>query len=150
MTYLDTPIEATVSEYSPTATSDQVKQMTYDLSRLEQHLEHKDSIINSFTKQLREHESKLNAVKAYVKEMIDSEEEISKDILRIVKILDITLTKTYDMHISVIYRGTVEIPLDEDINKFSDHVEFEFSDKGEDDWDVDIFQYDVDVNWDEV
>jgi hypothetical protein len=82
--------------------------------------------------------------------MIDSEEDISEDILRIVKILDITLTKTYDMHISVIYRGTVEIPLDEDISKFSDHVEFEFSDKGEDNWDVDIFQYDVDVNWDEV
>lgn len=123
---------------------------TPDLSRLEQHLEYKESIINSFTKQLREHESKLNAVKAYIKEMIDSEEEISKDILRIVKILDITLTKTYDVHISPIYRGTVEIPLGENIDKLLDHIEFEFSDKGEDDWDVDIFQYDVNVNWDEV
>lgn len=150
MTYLDTPIEATVSEYSPTATSDQVKQMTYDLDRLKQHLEYKDSIINSFTKQLREHEARISGAKEIIIEAI-AIDCIGKNVLmNVAEALDITLTKTYDMHISVIYRGTVEIPLDEDISNFSDHVEFEFSDKGEDDWDVDIFQYDVDVNWDEA
>ena len=149
MTYLDNPIEATVSEYSPTATSDQIKQMKYDLSRLEQQLEYKESIINSFTKQLREHEARLNGAKEIIIEAILID-RIGKNVLmNVAEALDITLTKTYDVDISVIYRGQIEIPLDQDIDKLSDHIEFEFSDKGEDDWDVDIFQYDVDINYEE-
>ena len=149
MTHLDTPIEATISEYSPTATSDQIKQMVYDLSRLEQHLEYKDSIINSFSKQLREHEERIDFVKEYVKSMYELGERVSEDITRIVEILDITLTKKYDVTINPIYRGTIEIPMSADIEDFAEHISFEFSAPFSDEWSVDIYQEDIEIEHEE-
>jgi hypothetical protein len=122
---------------------------TPDLSRLEQHLEYKDSLINSFTKQLREHEARLHGAKEIIIEAILID-RIGKNVLmNVAEALDITLTKKYDITISPIYRGTIEIPLGENIDKLLDHIEFEFSDKGEDDWDVDIFQHDIDIDYEE-
>jgi hypothetical protein len=120
------------------------------IDSLKSSMEIRDLTIGSLRKQLQEIEQRVESVKDYIKSMMELGEFVSEDMNNVADLLDIILTKKYDVDINVIYRGTVEIPLDQDIDKLSDHIEFEFSDKGEDDWDVDIFQYDVNVNWDEV
>lgn len=119
------------------------------LSRLEQHLEYKESIINSFSKQLREHEERIDAVKCYVSSMYELGEKVSQDIIRIVEILDITLTKKYNVTITPVYRGTIEIGMNEDIEDFENHVRFEFYDPFTDNWNVDIYQEDIEIEHEE-
>ena len=121
-----------------------------DLSRLEQHLEYKDSMINSFTKQLKEYEERVEAVKEYIMGMVDSKQKVSQDILCIADILDITLTNKYDVTITVTYRGTIEIPMSEDIDDYHNHIRFEFSDPFTDEWNVDIYEDDIEINYDDV
>lgn len=120
-----------------------------DLSRLEQHLEYKESIINSFSKQLREHEERIDAVKCYVSSMYELGEKVSEDIIRIVEILDITLTKKYNVTITPVYRGTIEIPMNEDIEDFGEHISFEFSAPFSDEWEFDIYQEDIEIEHEE-
>ena len=121
-----------------------------DLSRLEQHLEYKDSMINSFTKQLKEYEERVEAVKEYIMGMVDSKQKVSQDILCIAELLDITLTNKYDVTITVTYRGTIEIPVDENIDEYHNHIRFEFSDPFTDEWNVDIYEDDIEINYDDV
>ena len=121
-----------------------------DLSRLEQHLEYKDSMINSFTKQLKEYEERVEAVKEYIMGMVDSKQKVSQDILCIADILDITLTNKYDVTITVTYRGTIEIPVNENIDEYHNHIRFEFSDPFTDEWNVDIYEDDIEINYDDV
>ena len=121
-----------------------------DLSRLEQHLEYKDSMINSFTKQLKEYEERVEAVKEYIMGMVDSEQKVSQDILCIAELLDITLTNKYDVTITVTYRGTIEIPVDENIDEYHNHIRFEFSDPFTDEWNVDIYEDDIEISYDDV
>ena len=123
---------------------------TPDLSLLEQHLEYKNSMINSFTKQLKEYEERVEAVKEYIMGMVDSKQKVSQDILCIADILDITLTNKYDVTITVTYRGTIEIPVDENIDEYHDHIRFEFSDPFTDEWNVDIYEDDIEINYDDV
>ena len=123
---------------------------TPDLSRLEQHLEYKDSMINSFTKQLKEYEERVEAVKEYIMGMVDSKQKVSQDILCIAELLDITLTNKYDVTITVTYRGTIEIPVDENIDEYHNHIRFEFSDPFTDEWNVDIYEDDIEINYDDV
>jgi hypothetical protein len=122
---------------------------TPDLSRLEQHLEYKDSLINSFTKQLREHESKLDAVKEYIKQC-SSSGDLTDELEHVAKLLDITLVNNYDVTITVTYRGTIEIPMDEDIEDFENHISFEFSAPFSDEWNVDIYQDDIEIEHEEA
>ena len=121
-----------------------------DLSRLEQHLEYKDSMINSFTKQLKEYEERVEAVKEYIMGMVDSKQKVSQDILCIAELLDITLTNKYDVTITVTYRGTIEIPVNENIDEYHNHIRFEFSDPFTDEWNVDIYEDDIEINYDDV
>ena len=123
---------------------------TPDLSLLEQHLEYKNSMINSFTKQLKEYEERVEAVKEYIMGMVDSKQKVSQDILCIADILDITLTNKYDVTITVTYRGTIEIPVDENIDEYHNHIRFEFSDPFTDEWNVDIYEDDIEINYDDV
>jgi hypothetical protein len=132
--------------YEPTRDELSIKINTLlrDVERLDNELYLKRCSLNQLTE-------KIDNVKEYILDTyLVSDKSLSTELYNVAEILDIGLTKRYDVDINVIYRGTVEIPLDQDIDKLSDHIEFEFSDKGEDDWDVDIFQYDVNVNWDEV
>lgn len=123
---------------------------TPDLSLLEQHLEYKNSMINSFTKQLKEYEERVEAVKEYIMGMVDSKQKVSQDILCIAELLDITLTNKYDVTITVTYRGTIEIPVDENIDEYHNHIRFEFSDPFTDEWNVDIYEDDIEINYDDV
>lgn len=93
---------------------------------------------------------KINNVRGHIKDIYDMSGDLDEDIMEIARMLDISLTKQYAVEITVTYRGNVEIPLDADIDDLSDHIEFEFSDRGADDWEVDIFQYDVDINAEEA
>jgi hypothetical protein len=120
-----------------------------DLSRLEQHLEYKDSIINSFTKRLREHEERINAVGEYIKQC-SSSGDLTKELEHVAELLDITLVNKYDVTITVKYRGTIEIPMSEDIDDYHNHIRFEFSDPFTDEWNVDIYEDDIEINYDDV
>lgn len=121
--------------------------LVFQIDSLKSSLELKDSTINSFRKQLREHEERINGVKQYVKDMYGSDNGVS--VTRILEILDITLTKRYDVDITVTYSGTIELPLDADINDFDEHVNFEFSAPFSDEWEFDISQEDADIQYEE-
>lgn len=121
-----------------------------DLSRVEQHLKYKESIINSFSKQLKECEERIDTVKCYVSSMYELGEKVSEDIIRIIEILDITLTKKYNVTITPVYRGTIEIPMDEDIEDFENHISFEFSAPFSDEWEFDIYQDEIEIEHEEA
>lgn len=119
--------------------------LVFQIDSLKSSLELKDSTINSFRKQLSEIKQQVDSVKEYIKSMYELGERVSEDITRIAEFLDISMTKTYDVDITVSYRGTIEIPMDEDIEDFEDHISFEFSAPFSDEWNVDIYENDASI-----
>jgi hypothetical protein len=117
---------------------------------LEKTLISKDDQISGYRKQLLEATTKIYYVKEHIKSMYEVEEYIPTDITVIADMLDISLTKQYAVEIHVVYRGNIEMPLDAEINDIEDHIEFSFSDRGADDWEVDIFQYDLSIDAEEA
>jgi hypothetical protein len=157
MTYLDTPIEATVSQYRPadlsdeytTYSRDQIKQMVYDLGVIAKENERFRLDVGSLRKQLNEGQAMVDAVGEYIKQCSSSGDMI-EELEHVAKLLDITLVNKYDVTVTVKYRGTIEIPMDEDVEDFENHIRFEFSDPFSDNWNVDIYQDDIEINYDEV
>jgi hypothetical protein len=144
MTYLDTPIEATVSQYTPNYSPDQIKQMVYDLGVIAKENERLRLDIGSLRKQLNEGQAQVDAVGEYIKQC-SSSGDLTDELEHVAKLLDITLVNNYDVTITVTYRGTIEIPMDEDIEDFEDHISFEFSAPFSDEWNVDIYQEDIEI-----
>ena len=165
MTYLDTPVDATVSQYRPVDLSDeytsysrdQIKQMVYDLGALAKENEtfRLDIVsLRNTISALQRQNSYANNLFANAKVIIlesFKDDEFGKDnFTAVAEALDITLVNNYDVTITVTYRGTIEIPMDEDIDNFENHISFEFSAPFSDEWNVDIYQDDIEINYDEV
>lgn len=124
--------------------------LVFQIDSLKSSLELKDSTINSLRKQLNELRIRIDSVKNYISSMHELGEEVSDDLISIAELLDISLTRQYAVEIHVVYRGNIEMPLDAEINDIEDHIEFSFSDRGADDWEVDIFQYDLSIDAEEA
>jgi hypothetical protein len=150
MTYLDTPIDATVTAYSPNYSSDQIKQMVYDLGVIAKENERFRLDVGSLRKQLNEGQACIESAKEIIIEAIKID-RIGKDVLiNVAEALDITLVNNYDVTITVTYQGTIEIPAGQDIESFEQHVDFEFSAPFSDEWEFDIYQEGVEIDYKEA
>jgi hypothetical protein len=157
MSYLDTPIDATVSAYRPVDLSDeytsysrdQIKQMVYDLGALAKENERFRLDVGSLRKQLIECHTQISSVEKYIKEC-SSSGDLNDELEHVAKLLDITLVNKYDVTITVTYRGTIEIPMSENIDDYHNHIRFEFSDPFTDEWNVDIYEDDIEISYDDV
>jgi hypothetical protein len=156
MTYLDIPVDyAPASEWPSgnvaygtlcdfyNAYHDSAETMKGDIESLNNSI----SVLkrqNSYANNL------LANAKVIILEAFDND-DFDKDVVtNIAEALDITLVNNYDVTITVTYRGTIEIPMDEDIDNFENHISFEFSAPFSDEWNVDIYQDDIEINYDEV
>lgn len=157
MTYLDTPVDASVSQYTPNYSPDQIKQMSYDLGVLAKENEtfrldivSLRNTISSLQRQNSYANNLLANAKVVILEAFDGD-DFGKDVVtNIAEALDITLTNKYDVTITVTYRGTVEVPAGQDIESFEQHVDFEFSAPFSDDWEFDIYQDDIELDHEEA
>ena len=120
------------------------------IDSLKSSMEIRDLTIGSLRKQLQEIEQRVESVKDYIKGMMELGEFVSEDMNNVADLLDITLTKIYDVTITVEYRGTIEIPMDEDIDNFENHISFEFSAPFSDEWNVDIYENETDIKYEEA
>jgi len=124
--------------------------LVIQIDSLKSSLEVRDLTIGSLRKQLNEIKEQVDSVKEYIKSMYELGERVSEDITRIAEFLDISMTKTYDVDITISYRGTIEIPMDADIEEFEDHISFEFSAPFSDEWNVDIYENDASIQHVEI
>lgn len=158
MTYLDTPIDATVSAYRPAVdlsdnytnySRDQINQMQYDLGALAKENERFRLDVGSLRKQLNEGQAMVDAVGKYIKEC-SSSGDLTDELEHVAKLLDITLVNKYDVTITVTYRGTIEVPADQNIESFDEHINFEFSAPFSDEWEFDIYQDEIEIDHEEA
>lgn len=136
--------------FNSSSTSEDRDNRAAEIVRLRGLIESKDNILSSYSKQLNELRIRIDSVKNYISSMHELGEEVSDDLISIAELLDISLTRQYAVEIHVVYRGNIEMPLDAEINDIEDHIEFSFSDRGADDWEVDIFQYDLSIDAEEA
>ena len=149
MSYLDTPIDASVSHYTPNYSPDQIKQMIYDLDIIAKENERLRLDVGALRKQLSEGQAMVESVEKYIKEYI-SNGDLNDELEHVAKLLDISLVNKYDVIITVTYHGTIEAPADEDIERFEEHVDFEFSAPFSDEWEFDIYQSDTHIAYTEA
>lgn len=121
-----------------------------EVVRLRGLVESKDKLITTYHNSNLSLMSKINDVKEFIKSTHELGGFVPDEVLSIAELLDISLTRQYAVEIQVIYRGNIEIPFDAEINDLTDHIEFSFSDRGADDWEVDIFQYDLSIDAEEA
>ncbi len=100
-------------------------------------------------RKFEELETKISEVRKYIKEYL-SNGDLTEELEHVASLLDITLTKSYNVNITVEYRGTIEIPMNADINRFNEHIDFEFSAPFSDDWEFDICQDDIELEHEEI
>ena len=100
-------------------------------------------------RKFEELETKISEVKKYIKKYL-SNGDLTEELEHVASLLDITLTKSYNVNITVEYRGTIEMPMNADINRFNEHIDFEFSAPFSDDWEFDICQDDVELEHEEI
>ena len=164
MTYLDTPIDATVSAYRPAVdlsddythySRDQIKQMVYDLGALAKENEtfRLDivSLRNTISALQRQNSYKDNLIsnaKVLIVEAFDGD-EFDKDVVtNIAEALDISLTKEYQVTINVTFSGTVSVPLGFDTEgDLENYINFEAtaSGWGNEEVECDLFTDGIDV-----
>ena len=150
MTYLDTPIEAAVSQYTPNYSPDQIKQMVYDLGVLAKENERFRLDVGALRKHLNEGQECIESAKEIILEAIKID-CIGKDVLiNVAEALDIALVDKYDVIITVTYHGTIEAPAGQNIENFEEHVDFEFSAPFSDEWEFDIYQSDTNLDYTEA
>jgi hypothetical protein len=143
MTYLDTPIDATVSAYRPAVdlsddythySRDQIKQMVYDLGALAKENEtfRLDivSLRNTISALQRQNSYKDNLIsnaKVLIVEAFDGD-EFGKDVVNnIAEALEIQLTKEYKVKINVMFSGTITAPIGLDEDDFGNDIEYSAS-----------------------
>ena len=149
MSYLDTPVEATVSHYTPNYSPDQIKQMIYDLDIIAKENERFRLDVGSIRKQLNEIKDQIGSVEEYIKKC-SSSGDLTDELEYVAKLLDITLVNKYDVIITVTYHGTIEVPANQEIENFEEHVDFEFSAPFSDEWEFDIYQSDTTIDYTEA
>ena len=149
MSYLDTPVDATVSHYTPNYSPDQIKQMVYDLGVIAKENERLRLDVGALRKHLNEGQAMVDAVGEYIKKC-SSSGDLTDELEHVAKLLDITLVNKYDVIITVTYHGTIEAPADADIESFEQHVDFEFSAPFSDEWEFDIYPSDTHIAYTEA
>ena len=149
MSYLDTPVNATVSNYTPNYSPDQIKQMVYDLGVIAKENERLRLDVGALRKHLSEGQAMVESVGEYIKEC-SSSGDLTDELEHVAKLLDITLVNKYDVIITVTYHGTIEAPAGQDIESFEEHVDFEFSAPFSDEWEFDIYQSDTTIDYTEA
>ena len=149
MSYLDTPVDANVSHYSPNYSQDQIKKAIYDLDVMSKENERFRLDVGSIRKQLNEIKQQLGSVEEYIKKCSASG-DLTDELEHVAKLLDITLVDKYDVTITVTYQGTIEMPAGQDIESFEQHVDFEFSALVSDEWEFDIYQDGVEIDYKEA
>lgn len=154
MTYLDTPADATVSQWPSgrvaygelcdfyNAYHDSAGTMKGDIESLR-------NTISSLQRQNSYANNLLANAKVIILEAFRGD-DFNKDVVtNIAEALDITPTKKYNVTITPIYRGTIEIPMNEDIQDFEQHISFEFFAPPSDEWNVDIYEEDIEIEHEE-
>jgi hypothetical protein len=154
MTYLDTPVNATVSEYRPvdlsdeytTYSRDQIKQMVYDLGALAKENERFRLDVGSLRKQLNEGQACIESAKEILIEAIEIN-CIGKDVLiNVAEALEIELIKEYNVTINVTFSGTVSVPLGFDMDYIEDHIDFQAdANSHNNEVECDLFTEDIDI-----
>ena len=90
--------------------------------------------------------NKVKEFEGYLKEHV-SEESIDLDIAQVyAEIFDITLTKKYDVSVTVTFSGTAEVPLGMDEDSITQNVSFAFDEGWSDGVEWDMTEDDID--WD--
>jgi len=138
-----TPVDATVSHYTPKYSTDQIKQMEYDLGAIAKENERLKLNAGSFQRQLSEIQMKVDAVKGYIADIYSTNGDIDDDIKEIAGYLDIELTKSVTGTATFQISFTAEVPLDFDADDFEisfsaecDSYEAEGFDWNEDDTNI--------------
>jgi hypothetical protein len=142
MTYLDTPIDATVSQYRPVDLSDeytsysrdQIKQMVYDLGALSKENEtfrldivSLRNTISALQRQNSYANNLLANAKVVILEAFDND-DFDKDVVtNIAEALEIVLTKEYQVKINVVFSGTITAPIGLDADDFENDIEYSAS-----------------------
>ena len=162
MTYLDTPIDATVSAYRPAVdlsddythySRDQIKQMVYDLGALAKENEtfRLDivSLRNTISALQRQNSYKDNLIskaKVIIFEAFDGD-DFDKDVVtNIAEALEIVLTREEEVDITVKFSGTVTVPLGFDVESdLEEYLDFKVKVNNHNDEDVecDLFADEV-------
>ena len=146
MSYLDTPVDATVSNYSPNYSPDQIKQMTYDLGVIAKENEQLRLDVGSLRRQMFEKDACLASAKTIILEAFDMD-DFDKDVVTaIAEALEIELTQEHSVTINVTFSGTVTVPLGFDMDDLESHIDFEASANSYTDFECDLFTDGVDVN----
>lgn len=154
MTYLDTPVDATVSQW-PSATvsygdmcdfynayHDSAETMKGDIESLR-------NTISSLQRQNSYANNLLDNARLAILEAIDNEDFDRKNFEVVAEALDISLTKEVNVTINVTFSGTVDVPLGFDIEgDLERYIDFEATASG---WgnveiECDLFTDGVDVN----
>ena len=141
------PVEAQITSYEPEPSK---SELSLQINTLQREVERLTNLNNNYQAYHNDLKTKISNVKGYILDLYSMNGEIDEDIKEIAELLDISLTKQYAVEIHVVYRGNIEMPLDAEINDIEDHIEFSFSDRGADDWEVDIFQYDLSIDAEEA
>ena len=138
MNDLTTPVDATVTAYAE-ETKDEI------IARLENHIttlqSNYDSMSKNWEYQRDRASQMLGQIKefeGYLKEHV-SEESIDPDIAQTyADIFDITLTKKFDVSVTVTFSGTAEVPLGMDEDSIVENVSFSFDEGWSDgvEWDL--------------
>ena len=163
MTYLDTPIDATVSQYRPVDLSDeytsysrdQIKQMVYDLGALSKENEtfrldivSLRNTISALQRQNSYGNNLIKNAKVIILEAFDDDEFDKDAFTAIAEALNVSLTKEYEVTINVTFSGTVSVPLGFDIEgDLENYIDFEARTNGygSEDIECDLFSDGIDV-----
>ena len=139
------PVNATITPYEPTR-----DELSIQINTLQRENERLTTLSNNYRNYHQGLETKIKNVKGYIDDLISVEGMLSDEVKEIASYLDIALNKTYDVTITVTYSGSVEIPMDADIDDFQQHIDFEFSAPFSDEWEFDISQEDVELESEEA
>ena len=146
MSYLDTPVDATVSHHTPNYSPDQIKQMTYDLDVMAKENERLRLDVGSLRRQLMEKSGYIESAKDLILEAFEID-DFDKDLfVAIAEALDIELTKELNVTINVSFSGTVTVPLGFDMDVIENHIEFDASTNSYTELECDLFTDSIDFN----
>ena len=146
MTYLDTPIEAAVSQYTPNYSPDQIKQMVYDLGAIAKENERLRLDVGSLRRQLMEKSGYIESAKDLIVEAFEID-DFDKDLfIAIAETLEIELTQELSVTVNVSFSGTVTVPLGFDMDVIERQIVFEASTNSYTELECDLFTDSIDFN----
>ena len=141
-----TPVDATVSHYAPKYSTDQIKQMEYDLGAIAKENERLRLDVGSLRRQLMEKSGYIESAKDLIVEAFEID-DFDKDLfIAIAETLEIELTQELSVTINVSFSGTVTVPLGFDMDVIERHIDFEASTNSYTELECDLFTDSIDIN----